>query len=1172
MRNAALPVPAVIASSPAIFSSPRASARLERARAFLAARRRDEQVLIVGATLESVTAITRRLARDLGASFGWHRATIGRLAATLAAPTLAERGLSPVGRLPLEALSSRVVFGLRDRGALGRFGAVAAFPGLPRALARTLLELRLEDIGPATLRGQFQEFVDLHTGYEEELARARLADRALVFRVAIDIAKAAPLSVRSAILEPPAQLGFDFFTDSTPTAPAVQRARSGAPGARAKPAEAPPPSSRSGAGAHVALLGLPMLILDVPLACALERELVEAMMSHAPDVLMTVPGGDDRTLERARQAFGAHVEVETDPPVSTAGSLSRLQSFLFSEAEAPKAAVDDDVVLLSAPGESRECVEIARIAQREAERGTPFDRMAILLRAPGSYRVHLEEALHRARIPAYFTKGSVEPDPSGRAFLALLGCAQEQLSARRFAEYLSLGQVPDATAEGGPPAPLPDGDRWVPPDEELARLAPPDEPEEESDDTLPADPDAAPVTEGTLRTPWRWERLLVESAVIGGLDRWEKRLAALDEKLRVDIEALAPDDDAHAERLRRTRLELAQLSRFALPLLGALASFPAAAKWGDWLDRLSALATSALRRPDRVLSVLAELAPMAQVGPVELGEVVLVLGRRLTELVVLPRGRSAGHVFVAPIEAARGLSFDVVFVPGLAEKIFPQKVVEDPILRDEERRKLGLDTNRDRALAERLALHVAVGAAEKRLVLSYPRVDMDHSRPRVPSFYGLEVLRASEGSLPGFDELARRAERQGSARIGWPAPAKAEDAIDRAEYDLAQLDLLFRLSPEETVGAAHYLLNEDPSSGGNEYLPRALRFRARRWNLAAFTYADGLVDEKSRAKGRALHPSARAALDAHGLTQRSFSPTALQTFASCPYRFLLHTVHKLAPREVPEAIEEIDALDKGSLVHEVLFELVTALRDDGLLPIRTERLDEVRDRLDRAIERTAREYEERLAPAIDRVWRDGIESIKADLREWLRREALAPGWTPAHLELSFGLAERRARDKRSRDEAVELDCGIRLRGSIDVVERAESGRLRATDYKTGKKRAEQGTIVGGGETLQPVLYALVLEKLFPEASIEGGRLYYTTSAGGFEDVSIVLNDDARRSVDFIAKVVGDALRDGFLPAAPAAGACKWCDYRPVCGPQEEARLQKKLKEPLAPLKKLRELP
>ena len=45
-------------------------------------------------------------------------------------------------------------------------------------------------------------------------------------------------------------------------------------------------------------------------------------------------------------------------------------------------------------------------------------------------------------IPAWFERGTRRPDPAGRAFLALLACAEEHLSARRFAEYLSLGQVP----------------------------------------------------------------------------------------------------------------------------------------------------------------------------------------------------------------------------------------------------------------------------------------------------------------------------------------------------------------------------------------------------------------------------------------------------------------------------------------------------------------------------------------------------------------------------------------------------------------------------------------------------------------------------------------------------------------------------------------------------------
>ena len=71
------------------------------------------------------------------------------------------------------------------------------------------------------------------------------------------------------------------------------------------------------------------------------------------------------------------------------------------------------------------------------------------------------------------------PTSAGRSFLALLHCAEERLSAIRFAEYLSLGQMPE--------------------DEEP-------------------------------RTPAVWERLLVDAAVIGGPDRWETRLDGLREE------------------------------------------------------------------------------------------------------------------------------------------------------------------------------------------------------------------------------------------------------------------------------------------------------------------------------------------------------------------------------------------------------------------------------------------------------------------------------------------------------------------------------------------------------------------------------------------------------------------------------------------------------------------
>ena len=473
-----------------------------------------------------------------------------------------------------------------------------------------------------------------------------------------------------------------------------------------------------------------------------------------------------------------------------------------------------------------------------ARNGIPFDRMAVLLRSPKEYRAHLDEAFARADIPVHFARGAVRPDPAGRAFYSLLKCAAEGLSARRFAEYLSLSQVPDADPSGLPPEATARGDRWVVPDPELVpQLATnaADEPERAAETDILNVGEEPPVREGQLRAPRRWERLLVEAAVIGGRDRWRRRIEGLANELRLRLAELEEGDAT----IVRTLEDLSAFSGYALPLIDELDTLPAAADWGEWLDRLGALATRALKEPDRVLSVLAELAPMAPVGPVTLTEILIVLEGLLLETAVPPPAQRYGKIFVGPIEAARGLSFEAVFVPGLAEKMFPRKIVEEPILLDAVREQIGgsLATNQDRLEGERLALALAAGAAEKRICFSYPRLDLDQARPRVPSFYALEAVRAAEGRLPDFAELAKRAETATTVRLGWPAPSDPTDAIDDAEYDLATLNRLIVL-PEESAGAARYLVTANP------WLARALRTRYQRWSRS-WTPADGLTSRSA---------------------------------------------------------------------------------------------------------------------------------------------------------------------------------------------------------------------------------------------------------------------------------------------------------------------------------------
>src|ERR1043166_7512316 len=283
---------------------------------------------------------------------------------------------------------------------------------------------------------------------------------------------------------------------------------------------------------------------------------------------------------------------------------------------------------------------------------------------------------------------------------------------------------------------------------------------------------------------------------------------------------------------------------------------------------------------------------MGQVGPATLEEVAEVLSERLRFLRREPPQRRYGHVFVGSIDEARGCEFGIVFLPGLAEGLFPQRALEDPLLLDDFRRLAGehLLVRDDRVDRERLRLHLAVAAARERLIASYPRMDVAEARPRVPSFYALELPRAIEGSLPELSAFERRAREAAPARLNWPAPRDAADAIDDAEYDLVMLD-----GALADKNRARYLVEANP------HLARSLRTRWSRWR-PAWKEADGLIT---------ADPDALAALAANRLNARAWSPSVLQQFAVCPYRFALHGIYELRPREEAAALEQMDPLTRA---------------------------------------------------------------------------------------------------------------------------------------------------------------------------------------------------------------------------------------------------------------------
>jgi hypothetical protein len=112
-------------------------------------------------------------------SAGVHRVTLVQAASELARPAMAERGLAPLSALGREAVAARIAQKALAQGDLAYFHPVAALPGFARALARTIVDLRLARVSLERLASAGTPTADLATLlelYETELAERSLVD------------------------------------------------------------------------------------------------------------------------------------------------------------------------------------------------------------------------------------------------------------------------------------------------------------------------------------------------------------------------------------------------------------------------------------------------------------------------------------------------------------------------------------------------------------------------------------------------------------------------------------------------------------------------------------------------------------------------------------------------------------------------------------------------------------------------------------------------------------------------------------------------------------------------------------------------------------------------------------------------------------------------------------
>ena len=294
----------------------------------------------------------------------------------------------------------------------------------------------------------------------------------------------------------------------------------------------------------------------------------------------------------------------------------------------------------------------------------------------------------------------------------------------------------------------------------------PDELEDAARSTARSGGRGQPVVAGTLRAPWKWEKLIVESAVIGGdPERWHRRLRGLrgefDEQLRE--EEREDPDSPRVRRLERDSPTSRTWRRSRCRSIDDAGGVAATATWGDWLARFEELAPRVLRRPGACCACSASCGRWRRS--------VRSRSRKCATSSRAPadaRRASAGaplwRVFVGSPHQARGrvsASCSCPAWPSGCSRRSRAKIRCCSTRRCASRSTPGCrpgGSPQDRASA------AAPGRrrGHRALWLSYPRIDVGGARPRVPSFYVLDIMRAITGHIPQHEELQRR--RRGGGR------------------------------------------------------------------------------------------------------------------------------------------------------------------------------------------------------------------------------------------------------------------------------------------------------------------------------------------------------------------------------------------------------------------------
>ncbi len=742
------------------------------------------------------------------------------------------------------------------------------------------------------------------------------------------------------------------------------------------------------------------------------------------------------------------------------------------------------------PDPASEAREVARAILTDLESGVAIDEIAVFHGADDTYGRLLREAFAATGIPSVPLPGiPLSETRAGRGVSLLCLLPDKDYSRTAMMEFLSVAPLRDW---------LPAGDGVV---HEMATT---------------------------------WDNISRDAGITHGAEVWQQRLGALIAYKDSELAGLLPGENEARERVMTfQRNEAGRLGDAIAALVSRLEPLKETQPALQFIDRFKSIVSEYIDpKAEALEEVIEEIDQLGTVGAVggsfALKSFTTALSANFDARYVRPNRLGSG-VVIADYRAAPGLRFERVHLCAAYEGAFPAGPGADALIDDRTWQQLKSDfpytedaTTRI-ARSKAAALRAASTAGNGVVTWSAPAYEPGATREYYPSPLMAEAYSAVIGRRVTASEL-RRTETAGDVLVRASSPLAVSlrgPLLDAGE--LAVRRAVHLRHAGLAVPALH------PRSRALDMLNARRSSRFTEWdgNVAAIADGDWLP----------LH--------------QKTSPTALETYAACGYRYFCRTVLRLNVVEEPDERAVMDAATRGSLIHGVLEKFFIEQQKVGrpqvgeawtvddlhrLMVIADEHLDDANRQGQRGLPIYAA-HETR--------------SIRADLKLFLEKDTgfrRETGAIPTDFEAAVPETQV---------------AGVTLRGRVDRIDRAPDGtRAWVIDYKTGKAHEPpKGGPFDAGQRLQLPTYIAAAS----EAEHVTALYWFISQRGGFERLTYETTPElAQRFEGTIAAIMG-GVHAGTFPAVPGDDDewrdsfknCGYCDFERICSRRRDSEFAAK---------------